>query len=127
MAPFTVVQCGFRADVPDTNDRNVVGSASVSHGLRVSTQEVVASFAENASTVTLDRCVDVRDDAAAYADHLLGTACIDGGEATFDFTVEVESSTCGPFTLTSTASYQGLDTGTIGEATRTVSGDVACP
>lgn len=128
MAPYTTVECEFRADVADTTDRNVVGSATVSHGLRVSTQEVVASFASpTTSTTETDRCVDVFDDAVGYEDHLLGTVCAEEGEVSFEFSDEVGPFTaCGPFTVTSTASYVGLDTGASADAAWTVAGTVQC-
>jgi hypothetical protein len=128
MAPFTLVECAFHADVPDTEDRNVVGSATVSHGLRVSTQEVVASFSSPTTGIEeVDRCVDVFDDAVPYSDHYLGTVCADQGEQTFDFSAEIGPfTTCGPFSVANTASYTGLDTGAHADAGWTVSGDVQC-
>ena len=128
MAPFTLIECEFRADVPDTSDRTVVGTATVSHGLRVSTQEVVASFSSpTTSTAETDRCVDVTDDAVGYEDHYLGTVCAEEGEISFEFSDEVGPfSTCGPFAVTTTATYVGLDTGASADAAWTVSGDVQC-
>ncbi len=128
MAPFTIVECAFRADVPDTTDRNVVGSATVSHGLRVSTQEVVASFSSPTTGVDeVDHCVDVFDDAVPYADHYLGTVCVDTGEETFEYSIEVGPyTTCGPFQVTNTASYVGLDTGATADAAWTIDGNVQC-
>lgn len=128
MAPFTLVECEFHADVPDTNDRNVVGGATVSHGLRVSTQEVVASFASPTTGIEeVDRCVDVFDDGVPYADHYLGTVCADQGEQTFDFSYQVGPFTqCGGFSVVNTASYAGIDTGAHADAVWTIDGTVQC-
>jgi hypothetical protein len=127
MAPFTMQVCDFHADVPDTTDRNVVGSATVSHGLKIATQEVVASFAaHNVGTTTIDECVAVYDDAVEYTDHFLGTTCVADGETSFEFSSEIGPFACGDFAVTTTASYEGLDTGTVADASWTVNGEVAC-
>jgi len=127
MAPFTLLECSFRAEVPDTTDRNVVGSGSSTHGLKVSTQEVVASFASHTTgTTTIDRCIAVRDDAAPFNDHFLGTACVEEGPKTFNFSTDIGPFACGNFAATSTASYQGLDSGATGNASWTINGEVAC-
>lgn len=127
LAPFTTLECAFRADVPDTSDRNVVGSASSSHGLKVTTREVVASFAaHNTGTITVDRCVDVTDDASPYNGQYLGTVCDTDGEATFTFSAEVGPFACGGFTVSNAAHYTGLDTGDTASATWTILGNVAC-
>jgi hypothetical protein len=126
-APFSWTQCSFHADVPDTTDRNVVGSASVSHGLQITTQEVVASFAaHNVSNTILDECIAVRDDAVPYEDHFLGTVCVSDGETTFSFSQELGPFACGGFEVTTVASYEGLDTGATADAAWTVRGEVAC-
>jgi hypothetical protein len=127
MAPFQWMECSFHADVPDTSDRNVVGSASVSHGLMITTQEVVASFAaHNVGTTVLDDCVAVRDEAVPYEDHFLGTVCVADGETTFSFSQELGPFECGDFAVTTVASYEGLDTGGTADAAWTVNGEVAC-
>jgi hypothetical protein len=127
LAANGMVECAFMADVPDTSDRNVVGGASVSHGLKVSTVEVTASFtAHNVSTTTFDRCVDVTDDAVPYVDHYLGTVCVEDGEQTFEFSYEAGPFECGAFAVTNTARYVGLDTGATADAAWTVNGEVVC-
>lgn len=126
-APFQWIECSFHADVPDTSDRNVVGSATVSHGLNITTQEVVASFAaHNVSTTVLDNCVKVTDDAVPYEDHFLGTVCVEDGAQTFSFSQELGPYACGPFEVTTYASYEGLDTGASAEAGWTIRGETAC-
>lgn len=127
LAPFTTIECAFKADVPDTSDRNVVGSATVSHNLKVSTIEVVASFSShNTGTTTFDRCVDVTDEAAPYNDNYLGTVCTDDGPQTFTFTAEVGPFACGAFQVTNAATYTGLDTGASADASWTINGSVTC-
>lgn len=127
MAPFTTLECSFKADVPDTSDRNVVGSATVSHNLKVTTIEVVASFAaHNTGTTLFDRCIDVTDEAAPYQDHYLGTACTDDPEQTFTFSAELGPFACGDFQVTNEAKYTGLDTGATADASWTILGTVAC-
>ncbi len=127
MAPFTMLECAFRADVPDTSDRNVVGGGSVSHGLLVATREVVASFGSHTtSTATLDRCIKVRDEASPYNDHFLGNVCVEQGEVTFNFANVVGPFACGAFGVTTAATYVGFDTGATGSASWTVQGEVQC-
>lgn len=127
LAPFTTLVCDFRADVPDTTDRTVVGSATSSHNLKVTTREVVASFAaHNTGTITVDRCVDVTDDVAPYNGNYLGTVCDTDGEATFTFSAEVGPFACGPFSVSNAAHYTGLDTGDTADATWTIPGNVPC-
>lgn len=128
MAPFSLVECEFTADVPDTADRNVVGSATVSHGLRVSTQEVVASFSSPTTSVgEVDHCVKVTDDAVPYEDHFLGSVCLEDGEQSFSFSYEVGPFTqCGAFQVTNSARYEGLDSGATAAAPWTINGEVRC-
>jgi hypothetical protein len=127
MAPFSLVECSFHADVPDTADRNVVGSGAVTHGLKIATQEVVASFAaHNVATTTLDNCVAVFDEAVPYTDHFLGSVCVEDGETTFSFSYEAGPFECGTFAVTNEASFEGLDTGNIATASWTVNGEVEC-
>lgn len=128
VAPGATVVCEFRADVPDTTDRNVVGTATVSHGLRVSTREVVASFSSpTTGQVEVDNCVKVTDDAVPYTDHFLGTVCAEEGSATFSFSYQIGPFTqCGNFSVTTTASYEGLDTGATADAPWTTLGTVQC-
>lgn len=127
LAPFSLVECEFHADVPDTADRTVVGGAVATHGLKLSTQEVVASFAaHNVSTTVIDDCVAVYDDAVPYTDHYLGTVCTADGEQTFEFSYELGPFACGDFAVTNTARFVGLDTGDSADASWTVNGEVAC-
>jgi hypothetical protein len=127
MAPFTTMECAFKADVPDTTDRNVVGSATVSDNLKVTTIEVMASFAaHNTGTTTFDRCVDITDEAAPYNDHYLGTVCTEDGEQTMTFSAELGPFACGAFTVTNAAKYTGLDTGATASASWTINGSVRC-
>ncbi len=127
LAPYTTMTCEFRADVPDTSDRNVVGSATSSHGLKVTTREVVASFsAHNTGTITVDRCVAVTDDLAPYNDQFLGSVCDTDGEQTFTFTAEVGPYTCGAFSVQSSAHATGYDSGTVTSAAWSVPGTVRC-
>lgn len=127
MAPHTTVECSFFLAVSDTEDRLVVGGGTVSHGLKVSTREVTASFsAHNSGTETIDRCVTVRDEASTAADHLLGTACAESGATTFTFSAPVGPFACGAFSLTHTASFAAFDTNASGAASSTVHGEVSC-
>ena len=122
LAPWGLTTCTFRADVPDTSDRNVVGSGTVSHGLTITTQEVVASFAaHNVTTTTTDDCIAVSDDGVD-----LGTTCAADGEVTFDVSSEVGPFACGDFSVTTTARFVGLDTGATADASWTINGEVAC-
>lgn len=127
LAPYTTLVCDFRADVPDTSDRNVVGSATSSHSLKVTTREVVASFsAHNTGTITVDRCVAVTDDLAPYNDQFLGSVCDTDGEQSFTFTAEVGPFACGGFTVQSAAHYTGYDTGATASAPWSIAGNVPC-
>lgn len=127
LAPFSTLECEFKADVPDTTDRNVVGSATVTHNLKVTTIEVMASFSShNTGTTTFDRCVDITDEAAPYNDHYLGTACVEDGPQSFTFSAEIGPFACGNFAVTNAAKYTGLDTGTSAAASWTINGQVRC-
>jgi hypothetical protein len=127
LAPFATRVCEFRADLPDTSDRNVIGGGSVSHGLAVKTREVMASFgAHNVSTDVVDECVKVTDTAAPYNDNFLGTACVNEGTKSFHFSALAGPFACGPFTLSSTATYVGLETGATASVGWTSAGEVQC-
>ncbi len=127
LAPNTTMECSFKIEVPDTSDRNVVGGATASNNLKITTIPVVASFsAHNTGTTTYDRCIDVRDDASPYNDQYLGTVCDDEGTVTLPFEAEVGPFTCGAFSVTNTATYTGLDTGATGSASFTANGNVLC-
>lgn len=126
MQPFTTIECSFHADMPDTSDRIVVGGGTVSHGLPVSSREVLASFsAPNTSTTTVDRCVTVSDEAAP-GDHLLGSVCFEQNQGTFNFSKLVGPFACGNFSVTNAASFAAADTGASGTASWTVNGTVVC-
>jgi hypothetical protein len=127
MAPFSTMECSFKQEVPDTTDRQVVGSGTSSHNMKITTIPVVASFSShNTGTTTYDRCIDVRDQAAPYNDNYLGTVCTEQGEETFSFEAEFGPYACGNFTITNKATYTGLDTGNTADASWTVNGTVAC-
>jgi hypothetical protein len=126
MPPFTQIECSFRADVPDTADRLVMAGGTVSHGLRVTTREVTASFAApNTGISTTDRCVAVFDTASPAADRRIGTVCLDGG-MTLSFSTQVGPFDCGAFSVANTASFTTFDTSATGSAGFTVSGEVVC-
>lgn len=127
MAPYTTVECAFHAEVPDTGDRVVRGSATPSHWLRVTGQAVTASFAAaNTATITIDDCVAVTDTMAPYTDGFLAAVCVDDGDTTLAFTASLGALGCGPFALEGTARWRGLDTGASGTASSTVTGEVEC-
>ena len=127
MQPFTLVQCSFRADMPDTADRVIIGSGTVSHALKVTTRQVTGSFsAHNVTTQLLDRCVTLSDTAAPADDGRLGSVCVEQGEATFPFSTVVGPFECGDFSVSNTASYAAADSGQTGSAGWTVNGTVAC-
>ncbi len=127
MAPFTTVQCTFRADVPDTTDRTVTASATVSHDLPVSTTPVNASFSSHDTGVTtVDRCVAVFDEASPNAEQRLGNACVEQGPQTFTFTAPVGPYECGDFSVSNTASFVAFDSSATASASWTVNGSVVC-
>lgn len=127
VAPNTLVECSFSMAVPTTEDRLVVGGGTVSHGLKVSTREVTASFtAPNSGTTTIDRCIAVSDEAAPAADHRLGTACAEQGTVSFPFSLRVGPFACGAFSVTNSASFAAFDTNASGSASWTVNGEVIC-
>lgn len=126
MQPFTLVECSFSADVPDTSDRVVLGGGTVSHGLKVSTREATASFsAPNSGTTTIDRCIAVADEAAP-GNHSLGTACVEQGPVSFPFSLVLGPYACGAFSVTNTASFATFDTAATGTSSWTVNGEVIC-
>ncbi len=127
LAPYELMECSFTTAVPTTADRVVMGSATVSHELKISTLPVTASFsAHNVATRLFDRCAWIFDDAAPYNDGFLGTVCKDDGPQSFDFSKELGPFPCGKFSSTSTASYLGIDNGATGTARWQINGTVTC-
>jgi hypothetical protein len=127
MQPYETVECYFTMTVPDTQDRAVVGAATVSHELRVASREVIASFsAHNVGTKLFDRCAIITDDAAPYNDHFLGSVCREDGPQSFSFTALHGPYGCGKFTATTTASATGWDSNAVGIGRWRINGFVTC-
>lgn len=127
LQPYEWVECSFMATVPTLIDRAVVGSGSVSHELRVTTREAMASFsAHNVGDIIFDRCAFITDSAAPYNDNFLGTVCREDGATSFSFATQIGPFACGKFAATNTATYTGTSNGATGNARWTVNGRVLC-
>lgn len=127
LAPYAMVECSFIASVPTLADRNVVGSASVSHELKVTTREVMSSFsAHNVGTVLFDRCAVITDEASPYAGNYLGTVCRENGPTNYVFSNPVGPFNCGKFTVSKTATYTGINNSASGTARWALNGRVNC-
>ncbi|KAB2890338.1 MAG: hypothetical protein F9K40_19365 [Kofleriaceae bacterium] len=127
IAPYTTLTCTFHADLPDDADRPIAVSVdNATGGLLTVVSQETASFADHTtSTDVFDACVAVYDD--HVAGEYLGTACASGGVKTFTYTAEIGPyEVCGPFSVTNTAWYEGLDSGAGESATFTVDGSVPC-
>jgi hypothetical protein len=127
LAPYAMVECSFIASVPTLADRNVVGSATVSHELKVSPREVMASFsAHNVGTTLFDRCAIITDEASPYAGNFLGSVCREDGPTAYVFSNPVGPFACGKFSVSKTATYTGINNAASGTARWTLNGRVNC-
>lgn len=123
---YTTATCTFHVDVPDTSDRAIYVDVVSDGSILVDRSLETASFASHTtSTTTFDTCVAVFDDHVAGG--FLGTACASEGVKTFSYLAEVGPfAVCGPFSVTNTAYFEGLDSGDGTSASFVVGGQVPC-
>jgi len=123
---FTTATCDFTVDVPDTSDRLIYVDVVADGLVGVDRSLETASFSDHTTSYgDLDECVAVYDD--HVAGQFLGTACATDGAKTFTYTAEIGPfEACGPFEVTNTAWFEGLDSGASETASYLVDGAVPC-
>jgi hypothetical protein len=126
LAPGASIVCSYLSNVlPDSSARTNTGTATAASDSKVGggSDSVAVTFSSDpGADNTTDGCVDVTDTHQGS----LGQVCASDGTKTFTYTVPLEFETCGPSTLTNTASFTSTSSTETGSSTVVVSIDVPC-
>ncbi|MBA3452319.1 MAG: hypothetical protein H0T42_04390, partial [Deltaproteobacteria bacterium] len=123
LSPLETLSCTYTAAPADGSARQNTATATAAAGSMVGSATVTVPVTFSSTpTTTVDGCVTVTDTQVPGG---LGEVCASQGTKTFTYPISINSSVCGPTTLTNTAAYSSTS-GETGSSTVNVSIDIAC-